>query len=45
MTRNARLKMVLAYEFSGQRCYEACDIPTRARIGVLVKKLIKLFQG
>lgn len=43
MTYEARLKMILAYEFSGQRSYESCDIPTRERIDVLVRKLMKVF--
>lgn len=43
MTKEARLRMILAYEFSGQRSFDACDIPTRARIEALVKKLLKLF--
>ena len=43
LTREARLKMILAYEFSGQRSYESCDIPTRARIDALIRKLIRLF--
>lgn len=43
MKREARLKMILAYEFSGQRSYESCDIPTRERIDALVRKLLRVF--
>ena len=43
MTKESRLKMILAYEFSESTCYEACDIPTRARIDRLVSKISKLF--
>lgn len=39
MNTDARLKTILAYEFSGQRSYDACDIPTRARITKLISKL------
>lgn len=42
MTLESRLKMILAHEFSGQRCFEACDIPTRIRIATLIAKLKKL---
>lgn len=37
----AKLKMILAYEFSGQKSFESCDIPTRERIEKLIPKLIK----
>lgn len=37
----ARLRQILAYEFSGQRSYFACDIPTRLRIDALIPKLTR----
>ena len=42
MKTESKLKMILAYEFSGSTCYEACDIPTRARIDRLIKKITKI---
>ena len=38
----ARIKAILAYELSGQRSFEACDIPTRERIVRLVAKILHL---
>lgn len=37
----ARLKTLLAYAWDGQRSYESCDIPTRAKIDTLIPKLLK----
>lgn len=44
-TRNAeirRLKTILAYELSGNRSFESCDIPTRQRIERLITKVLRL---
>ena len=45
MTRTQRLRAILAYEFSGQRSYACCDIPTRERIDNLIPKLTKVFNA
>jgi hypothetical protein len=44
MTKEARLKMILAYEFAGHCSFEAWDIETRRRIRVLIAKVTELFD-
>lgn len=39
----AHLRMILAYDYSGQRSYASCDIPTRARIDAMIRKLAAVF--
>ena len=44
MPKESRLKIILAYEFSGQRCFESCDIRTRSIIKKLIPKIAAVYN-
>lgn len=40
----ARLRRILANEFTGQQCWAACDIPTRERIERLTYRIMRVTE-